>query len=136
MLAGCAGIATCHLLMGLFYYFGFKGLPVLVCTLGAIDCYAMSLAPITWVLISEISPNRIRGAAVSVSVSALWLACFALTFTFPSLNAVLGPARTFCLYSGICFLGFWFVYWRVTETKGKTLEQIEREYAGETAVRP
>ncbi len=131
MLAGCAGIAICHLLLGLSYYFGLKGLPVLACTLAAISCYAMSLAPVTWVLISEIFPNRIRGAAVSVSVSALWTACFALTYTFPSLNAALGPARTFWLYSAICFAGYLFVLCRVSETKGKTLEQIEREYSGQ-----
>jgi sugar porter (SP) family MFS transporter len=130
MLAGCAGVAACHFLLGLSYHFGLKGLPVLVCTLGAIGCYAMSLAPVTWVLISEIFPNRIRGAAVSVSVSALWVACFALTFTFPSLNAAMGPSGTFWLYSGICFVGFLFVLRGVSETKGKTLEQIEREYAG------
>jgi len=130
MLAGCAGIAVCHVLLGLSYYFGLKGVPVLVCTLGAIGCYAMSLAPVTWVLISEIFPNRIRGAAVSISVSALWIACFALTFTFPSLNAALGPAGTFWVYSGICFIGFLFIMRFVSETKGRTLEQIEREYAG------
>jgi sugar porter (SP) family MFS transporter len=135
MLAGCAGVAICHLLLGLSYYLGLTGLAVLVCTLGAIGCYAMSLAPVTWVLISEIFPNRIRGAAVSVSVSALWVACFILTFTFPSLNASLGAARTFWLYSAICFVGFLFVLWRVPETKGKTLEQIEREYAGDGTAR-
>ena len=131
MLAGCVGIAVFHFLLGLSYYLGLKGLPVLICTLATIGCYAMSLAPVTWVLISEIFPNRIRGAAVSVSVSALWIACFALTFTFPTLNAALGPAGTFWLYSAICVAGFLFVLWRVPETKGKTLEQIEREYAGE-----
>jgi MFS family permease len=105
-------------------------MPVLVCTLATIGCYAMSLAPVTWVLISEIFPNRIRGVAVSVSVSALWIACFVLTFTFPALNAALGPAGAFWLYSGICVIGFLFILWRVPETKGKTLEQIERDYAG------
>jgi SP family xylose:H+ symportor-like MFS transporter len=134
MLAGCAGVAVCHLLLGLSYYIGLKGLPVLICTLGAISCYAMSLAPVTWVLISEIFPNRIRGTAVSVSVSALWIACFALTYTFPALNGALGPAQTFWLYSGICFAGFLFVLWRVNETKGKTLEQIEAEYSARKAV--
>jgi MFS family permease len=94
----------------------------------------MTLGPVTWVLISEIFPNRIRGAAVSVSVSALWIACFALTFTFPALNASLGPAGTFWLYSAICVVGFLFVFRRVPETKGKTLEQIERGYARETVV--
>jgi MFS family permease len=85
--------------------------------------------PVTWVLISEIFPNRIRGAAVSVSVSALWIACFALTFTFPSLTAALGAAATFWLYSCICFAGFWFVLLCVSETKGRTLEEIEHQYA-------
>ncbi len=128
MLAGCAAIAVCHTLLGLSYRFGLKGLPVLVCTLGAIGCFAMTLGPVTWVLISEIFPNRIRGAAVSVSVSALWIACFALTYTFPVLNRALGAAGTFWLYAAICFTGFLFVMLRVSETKGKTLEQIEKEF--------
>jgi MFS family permease len=130
MLAGCGGIAVCHTLLGFSYFFGLKGLPVLICTLATIGCYGMSLAPVTWVLISEIFPNRIRGAAVSISVSALWIACFVLTFTFPILNRALGPARTFWLYAGICLAGFVFVLLKVSETKGKTLEEIEREYAG------
>ena len=130
MLAGCLAIAACHTAIGLAYYFGLKGLPVLVCTLAAIGCYAMTLAPVTWVLIAEIFPNRIRGAAVSVSVSALWIACFALTFTFPVLNRALGPAGTFGLYAAICFLGFLFVLAQVPETKGKALEQIEKECLG------
>ena len=87
----------------------------------------MSLAPVTWVLISEIFPNRIRGAAVSVAVSALWIACFILTYTFPLLNRALGPRPTFWLYAGICMAGFVFIFLRVPETKGKSLEQIERE---------
>ena len=130
MLAGCAAIAVCHTLLGLSYRFGLKGLPVLICTLAAFGCYAMTLAPVTWVLISEIFPNRIRGAAVSVSVSALWIACFALTFTFPLMNRALGPAATFWLYAAICLVGFLFVLARVSETKGRTLEQIEQEHAG------
>jgi sugar porter (SP) family MFS transporter len=129
MLVGCAGIALSHGLLGLAYHFGLKGLPVLVLTLCTIGCYAMSLAPVTWVLISEIFPNRVRGLAVSVSVSALWIACFVLTFTFPVLNSALGSAGTFWVYSGICFGGFLFVLFRVPETKGKTLEQIERDLA-------
>jgi sugar porter (SP) family MFS transporter len=133
MLAGCAGIAFFHSLLGLSYRFGVTGAPVLACTLATVGCYAMTLAPVTWVLISEIFPNRVRGAAVSVSVSALWIACFALTFTFPSLNAAFGAAGTFWLYAGICVAGFVFVLRRVPETKGKTLEQIERECAGKAA---
>jgi MFS family permease len=79
------------------------------------------------VLISEIFPNRIRGAAVSIAVSSLWIACFILTFTFPILNKGLGPAKTFWAYAVVCLLGFIFILTRVPETKGKTLEQIERD---------
>ena len=107
-----------------------KGLAVLVFTLAAIGCYGMSLAPVTWVLISEIFPNRARGAAMSVAVSALWLACFILTYTFPLLSRTVGPARTFWIYAAICAAGFVFVKLYVTETGGKSLEQIERESAG------
>ena len=109
MLAGCAGIAVSHTLLGLAYHFGLKGIPVLVLTLCTIGCYAMSLAPVTWVLISEIFPNRMRGVAVSIAVSALWIACFVLTFTFPLLNAALGASGTFWLYAAICLAGFVFV---------------------------
>jgi hypothetical protein len=102
---------------------------VVVPVLGAIACYAFSLAPITWVLISEIFPNHIRGPAVAVAVSAMWIANFALIYTFPFLQAALGAAGTFWLYAGICGTGFLFIFRRVPETKGKSLEQIEREFA-------
>jgi SP family xylose:H+ symportor-like MFS transporter len=125
MLFGCAGIALSHAVLGVTYRVGTKGLPVLLITLCTIACYALSLAPVTWVLISEIFPNRIRGLGVSISVSALWLASFLLTFTFPVLNHWLGMAGTFWIYGAICMAGFLFVLARVPETKGKTLEQIE-----------
>lgn len=95
--------------------------------LAAIGSYAMSLAPVIWVVIAEIFPNRIRGAAMSVAVGALWVACFLLTYTFPILNALLGAAGTFWLYAGICAAGLLFVWLRLPETRGKSLEQIEHE---------
>jgi MFS transporter, SP family, xylose:H+ symportor len=127
MLLGCAGIGISHLLIGIAYAQGMKGIAVLVFTLSALGCYGMSLAPVCWVLIAEIFPNRIRGTAISVAVSALWIACFILTFMFPILKGSIGMAKTFWMYAAICFAGFAFVYFRVPETKGKTLEQIERE---------
>jgi MFS transporter, SP family, xylose:H+ symportor len=125
MLFGCAGIALFHTVLGVTYRVGTKGLLILLITLCTIACYALSLAPVTWVLISEIFPNRIRGLGVSISVSALWLASFLLTFTFPILNHGLGTAGTFWIYGAICMAGFFFVLVRVPETKGKTLEEIE-----------
>jgi len=99
---------------------------VLLLVLAAIVCYAMSLALVTWVVISEIFPNRIRGATMSVAVCALF-ACFILTYTFPMLNAQLGAAGTFWLYAVICLLGFAFIFFKLPETMGKSLEQIERD---------
>ena len=125
MLIGCAGISLFHALIGCAYQFQFKGLVVVVPVLASIACYSFSLAPVTWVLISEIFPNRIRGAAVAVS--ALWIACFILTYTFPVLNRALGPAMTFGVYSILCAAGFVFIWLQVPETKGKSLEQIEKE---------
>ncbi|HWQ90390.1 MAG TPA: sugar porter family MFS transporter [Clostridia bacterium] len=130
MLFGCAGIALSHLLIGLAYFFKLKGIIVLGFSLAAIGCYSMSLAPVTWVLISEIFPNRIRGTAISVAVSALWIACFILTYTFPILERTIGMGNTFWIYAAICAVGFVFIRLRVPETKGKSLEQIEKELAG------
>ena len=127
MLFGSAALAAIYVLMGFCYHSHVQGLPVLLLVLAAIGCYAMSLAPVTWVVISEIFPNRIRGAAISVAVSALWIACFILTFTFPILNAKLGSSGTFWLYGAICVLGLVFIFFKLPETKNKSLEQIERE---------
>ena len=127
MLLGAAGLAVIYAAMGLCYANAVHGLPVLLLVLAAIACYSMSLAPVTWVVISEIFPNRIRGAAMSVAVSALWIACFILTFTFPILNKRLGSSGTFWLYGVICVLGFVFIFFKLPETKGKTLEQIETD---------
>jgi sugar porter (SP) family MFS transporter len=126
MLAGSSGLASIYLMLGLCYYYHVTGFPVLLLVLAAIGCYAMSLAPVTWVVISEIFPNRIRGAAMSVAVMALWTACFILTYTFPILNRILGASGTFWLYGAICVLGGCFIAARLPETKGKTLEEIEK----------
>lgn len=127
MLAGSAGLAVIFTAIGLSYVLRVQGLPVLVLVVAAIACYGVSLAPVTWVVISEIFPNRVRGAAMSVAVFSLWVACFLLTETFPLLNHRLGPAATFWIYAGICVAGFLFVAARLPETKGRSLEEIERE---------
>ena len=127
MLAGWAGLAVIYLLLGASYFCKLQGVPLVVLVVAAIGCYACTLAPMTWVVLSEIFPNRIRGAAMSIAVFALWTGCFTLTYTFPLLNARLGSSGTFWLYAVICAAGFLFCRARLPETKGKTLEQIERE---------
>ena len=130
MLFGSLGLGIVYLLLGSAYYFHMSGLPVLILVIVAIAIYAMSLAPITWVVLSEIFPNRLRGAAMSIATFALWIACFLLTFSFPILNKSLGSYGTFWVYSVICFAGYLFIKNKLPETKGKSLEEIEKELAG------
>jgi MFS transporter, SP family, arabinose:H+ symporter len=127
MLFGAAGLSITYLLLGSSYQFGLRGWPVLALVVIAVACYSFSLAPITWVILSEIFPNRIRGAAMAVAVFSLWLGCFVLTYTFPFLNRGLGSAGTFWVYCAICAIGFVIIRRKLPETKDKSLEQIERD---------
>ena len=129
MIFGCFGIGLSHIAAGYAYHAGAQGIGILALTLSAIGCYAMSLAPVTWVLISEIFPNQVRASAVSVSVAALWVASFVLTYTFPFLNSALGTSGTFLLYGGICLAGGLFVILKVPETNGWSLEQLTEKAA-------
>lgn len=131
MIFGCLAIGASHLAASLAYRAHLQGFWVLVLTLCAIACYAMSLAPITWVLITEIFPNRLRASAVSISVATLWVASFVLTYTFPLLNQSLGTSGAFLIYALICFAGALFVYLAVPETKGRSLERLEEAMAGD-----
>jgi MFS family permease len=124
MLAGCIGIGVSHLLCAWAYHTQWRGTAILVLTLSAIACYALTLAPVTWVLIAEIFPSRIRSQGVSTAVSALWIASFLLTYTFPVLMQIEGTGGVFLTYGVICLIGFVFVAAFVPETKGRTLEQI------------
>lgn len=129
MLFGCIGIAISHLLCALAYRAAWPPVAVLALTLSAIACYAMTLAPVTWVLISEIFPNRVRAHGVSIAVCALWAASFLLTYTFPLLRGWLGSDGVFLGYGIICVIGFLFVAGSVPETRGRTLEEIEAAVA-------
>jgi SP family sugar porter-like MFS transporter len=124
LLTGVSGLVIIYMVLGIFYRLNLQGKPMLFLVLAAIACYAMSLAPASWVVISEIFPNRIRSSAMSIAITALWTACFLLTYTFPLLNAALGGAGTFWTYASICLAGLIFLYLRLPETKGRTLEEI------------
>jgi SP family arabinose:H+ symporter-like MFS transporter len=130
MLIGAGGLASVYAVTGLMYFLHLQGLPLLIMVVTVIACYAMTLAPVTWVILSEIFPNRIRGFAMSVGTFALWAACFVLTYSFPLLNKILKASGTFWLYGFICVLGFWFILKKLPETKGKSLEEIEHEMIG------
>lgn len=130
MLLGAGGLAGIYLILGTCYFFQVSGFFMVVLVVAAIACYAMSLGPVTWVLLSEIFPNRIRGIAMAACTFALWAACFVLTYTFPLLNSALGSSGTFLIYALVCGAGYVFFLSRLPETKGKALETLEKELAG------
>lgn len=127
MLLGASGLTIIYVLIASAYAMNIMGWPVLLLVLAAIAIYAVTLAPVTWVLLSEIFPNRVRGLAMSVGTLALWIACFLLTYTFPLLNAGLGAAGSFLLYGVICAAGYLYILRKVPETKGVTLEALEAQ---------
>ena len=127
MLIGAGGLGIIYLILGTCYYMNVTGFFMVVLVVAAIACYAMSLGPVTWVLLAEIFPNRVRGVAMATCTFALWVGCCTLTFSFPSLNASLGSSGTFWIYAAICMCGFVFFFCRCPETKGKSLEELEKE---------
>ena len=126
MLIGSLGLSIVYIVLAFLLQSQAAAGLVSVFVLLAIAMYATSLAPVTWVLISEIFPNKIRGVASSVAIVSLWGAYFILVFTFPILAEVLGAYGPFYLYAVICLLGFLFVKGKVKETKGQTLEELEQ----------
>ena len=105
-----------------------SGLPLLAAILAFIAAFAIALGPIPWIVCSEIFPTRIRGRAMSLATFTIWTACYAVTQTFPMLNdnPAIGPAATFWVYGGLSLAALLFVLARVPETRGRTLEEIER----------
>ncbi|MCU7550073.1 sugar porter family MFS transporter [Chitinophagaceae bacterium LB-8] len=126
MLFGSLGLSVLYIVLSFSLQIHASAGWVSLFVLLAIATYATSLAPVTWVLISEIFPNKIRGVASSVAIVSLWIAYFILVFTFPILAERLGTYGPFYLYAGICLAGFLFVKARVKETKGQTLEELEQ----------
>ena len=127
MLIGAGGLGLIYLTLGTCYFMGMTGFLMVVLVVAAISVYAMTLGPVTWTLLAEIFPNRIRGIAMATCTFALWVGCCTLTFSFPSMNVALGSSGTFWIYSAICFCAFVFLFHRCPETKGKSLEELERE---------
>ena len=127
MLLGAGGLGLIYLTLGTCYYAGVTGIVMVILVVAAISVYAMTLGPVTWTLLAEIFPNRIRGIAMATCTFALWVGCCTLTFSFPSMNAALGSSGSFWIYSAICLCAFLFLFHRCPETKGKSLEELEKE---------
>lgn len=131
MLIGSLGLTLLYGVLGLSYLLNFQGMTILVIVLLCIAVYGMTLAPVTWVVLSEIFPNRIRGVAMALATTMLWVASSLLVVSFPYLNRGLDAHGTFWLYAVICLAGFLFIRRYLPETKGKSLEQIEKELCSE-----
>jgi MFS transporter, SP family, arabinose:H+ symporter len=126
LLAGAAGTAVCLAIIGIQFYFNLlHGWLILAAILAYIAFFAVSLGPVTFVIIAEIFPNRVRGVAMSICVFFLWAAVYLVSQTFPVLLKSIGNAYTFWIYMVMSILTFLFVWQVVPETKGKTLEEME-----------
>ena len=89
--------------------------------------FAFTWGPIMWVLLGEIFPNQIRGAALAISGLIHWISNFTITMTFPIFLASIGLGLSYAIYAAFGFIAFFFVKAFVQETKGKTLEQLSRD---------
>jgi SP family arabinose:H+ symporter-like MFS transporter len=125
LLLGISGMAICLFIIGWGFYQQQQGYLILIAILGYIASFAMSMGPLAFVVIAEIFPTKARATAMSVATFFLWLAVFLVSQTFPVLIGNIGNAYTFWLYMVIAILAFLFIWKRVPETKGKTLEEIE-----------
>ncbi|MBM4025877.1 MAG: sugar porter family MFS transporter [Planctomycetes bacterium] len=135
MMIGSAGMGISLVAMGLAAYTQATGLWMLLFILGYIACFALSVGPVTWVILSEIFPTRIRGRAMAIATVCLWIANYVVSQTFPMMDANPWLVATFhrgfpfWLYGAFCVVLLFFVGAYVPETKGKSLEQIERHWA-------
>ena len=127
LLVGTSSMAIIYGLIGYCFYASYNGVVIVLLVLANVMFYSFTLAPLLWVVLSEIFPNRIRGAAMSIAALAHWVGNFTLTYTFPAIKENLGWANNFWLYALICGVGFVVLLKVLPETKGKTLEEIERD---------
>ncbi len=128
MLIGAAGMAICYIVIGMLFSAGRTDDWLLLTFIIITPAFfAFGLGPTVWVVLSEIFPNKIRGAAMSVATFSLWIACYLLTLTFPIFVEWFSSAITFWLYAVICVVGFVVILKYLPETKGISLEQLEKK---------
>lgn len=126
LLIGSGGMTVCLGLVGIaFHYQLHQGPLILIAILAYIAFFAISLGPLTFVVVAEIFPTQVRGRAMSVAIFFLWIAVFVVSQTFPMLQSSIGEARTFWIYMVMSLVAFLFVKKMVPETKGRSLEEIQ-----------
>jgi len=129
LLIAAAGMGVSQCLLGAaFRIENFSGTGILLLILLYIAFFAMAMGPIVWVVMSEIFPTRMRGSAMAMATVALWVADFAVTLSFPVIADRLNESTAFWFYALMCALDLIFMIFFLPETKGKTLEEIERRW--------
>jgi MFS family permease len=134
MIIGSIGMGISLVAMGLAAQFSVVSLWVLLCILAYIACFALSVGPVTWVILSEIYPTRIRGRALSLATFCLWTANFIVSQTFPMMDedpglvAHFNHGFPFYVYALFCVILVITVWKAVPETKGHSLEEIEKSW--------
>lgn len=128
LLSGAVGMGVSLLLLARAFDARASGPGLLVVILAYVSFFAASLGPVVWVVMSEIFPTRIRGRAMSLATVSLWAACFLVSQTFPVLIDAAGGATAFRIYAAFCAVTALFVALAVPETRGKSLEEIERTW--------
>ncbi|MCL7746202.1 sugar porter family MFS transporter [Halalkalibacter alkaliphilus] len=133
LLFGSAGCAICLTAVAALFFAGIQGILTLLFILGFVAVFQMTWGPVTWVILSELFPNKIRGQAVAIAVTLVWGANLAASSTFPPLNEALGTG-VFLIYGLISTFAFFFVLKFVPETKNKSLEEIEETWLAEKKI--
>ncbi len=142
MLIGAAGMGLSLTAMGLAACWQYTDLWVLAFILGYIACFSLSVGPVTWVILSEIFPTAIRGRAMAIATVCLWVANYLVTQTFtlmdenPWLTDRFNHGFPFWVYAVFCAVSVMFVWRWVPETKGQSLEQIERDWLMKSGAKP
>ncbi len=133
-ITGALGMAFFMIVLGFTFFLEQVNLVSLICMLGYVACFALSWGPVTWVLLSEIFPNRIRGRAMALAVAAMWVSNLIISLSFPilnnssGLNQVFNHGFAYWIYGIMGILAALFVRKYVPETKGRSLEEIENQW--------
>ncbi len=130
LMIGSAGMAISLALIGIFFFTGMtNGYWVIVAILSYVSFFGISLGPLTFVVVAEIFPNHVRARAISIAILCLWVSTFIVSLVFPALLKFFGGAYTFWLFMLLSILAFLFIWKKLPETKGKTLEEIEKYWS-------
>jgi SP family arabinose:H+ symporter-like MFS transporter len=129
MIWGTVGMVVSLTMVTIAYFMNMlQGYFILFFILVFMASFAASIGPVTWVMISEIFPNRIRSEAMSVAIVALWIANFIVTLIFPVILNRLGGGVAFLVFDVMSVLLLLFVIFKLPETKGKSLEELEEMF--------